>query len=192
MFNQPWMYIVLIGAVLFIFSRFLPKGNTSNPNRQMLSDMEETMESFSADMEEQNRVVIELFAETKRAYEQQISKLTGRIETLETRELELSRQIGMLNKSVEQLASAPQPVVQAAAAVGVHENVFKQQIEPEVVKMEEAKPASLINLQERYARVFELHEQGKSVETIAKKLGMNKGEINLILQLSKQEEKLNV
>ncbi|WP_042160514.1 DUF6115 domain-containing protein [Paenibacillus gorillae] len=43
-------------------------------------------------------------------------------------------------------------------------------------------------IQSRYAELLELYSQGKSIELIAKKLGMNKGEVQLILQLAKQEE----
>jgi hypothetical protein len=57
--------------------------------------------------------------------------------------------------------------------------------------IEEAPPLSL-NMKSRYAELFSLHDQGKSVEFIAKKLDMNKGEVNLIIQLSKQEERSRV
>ena len=34
-----------------------------------------------------------------------------------------------------------------------------------------------------------MHEKGKSVEQIAKATGMNKGEVQLILQLARREER---
>ena len=62
--------------------------------------------------------------------------------------------------------------------------------EPETPQAQPESFASGMKL--RYAELFRLHEQGKGVETIAKKLGMNKGEVNLILQLARQEERSRV
>ncbi|MDI4646192.1 hypothetical protein [Cohnella hashimotonis] len=42
-------------------------------------------------------------------------------------------------------------------------------------------------ISERYAELLELHERGRSVEQIAKAMNMNKGEVQLILQLAKRE-----
>jgi DNA-directed RNA polymerase specialized sigma24 family protein len=44
-----------------------------------------------------------------------------------------------------------------------------------------------MNIRDRYANVFQLYDQGKSTDYIAKKLDMNKGEVMLIIQLAKQE-----
>jgi len=43
-------------------------------------------------------------------------------------------------------------------------------------------------IRSRYPELFAWHDAGKSVEYIAKKTGMNKGEVMLILQLAKREE----
>ena len=40
----------------------------------------------------------------------------------------------------------------------------------------------------RYPELFNMHDKGRSVEQIAKALGMNKGEVQLILQLVRREE----
>lgn len=42
-------------------------------------------------------------------------------------------------------------------------------------------------IRDRYAELLELHERGRSVEQIAKAMNMNKGEVQLILQLAKRE-----
>ncbi|WP_274651518.1 hypothetical protein [Paenibacillus humicola] len=47
---------------------------------------------------------------------------------------------------------------------------------------------SSVTIRERYAELFGLYDAGKSVEAVAKKLGMPKGEVHLIVQLSKREE----
>lgn len=42
-------------------------------------------------------------------------------------------------------------------------------------------------ISERYAELLELYERGRSVEQVAKAMNMNKGEVQLILQLAKRE-----
>lgn len=42
-------------------------------------------------------------------------------------------------------------------------------------------------IRDRYAQLLELHERGRSVEQVAKAMNMNKGEVQLILQLAKRE-----
>ncbi|UUZ95699.1 hypothetical protein LJK87_15475 [Paenibacillus sp. P25] len=49
----------------------------------MLSEMEQTIEHFAAELEEQNQALIEMFAETKKEYELHHAKLALRLEQLE-------------------------------------------------------------------------------------------------------------
>jgi hypothetical protein len=50
----------------------------------------------------------------------------------------------------------------------------------------------MTGIRERYAELFQLYDQNKSIDYIARKLGMNKGEVGLILELARQEERFNV
>jgi DNA-binding NarL/FixJ family response regulator len=77
------------------------------------------------------------------------------------------------------LSSSASPVAQPVQNI--------QAVEMEAVKLSnEAK--QLNKIQVRYSELFQLYGQGKSIEVISKKLGMNKGEVQLIIQLAKQEE----
>jgi len=46
------------------------------------------------------------------------------------------------------------------------------------------------SIKTRYPKLFELDEQGKSIDSIAKLTGLQRGEVQLILQLAKQEESM--
>ena|GEM_PF-228673 len=48
-------------------------------------------------------------------------------------------------------------------------------------------PAAETSIRRRYAELVSLYERGRSIEQIAKALAMNKGEVQLILQLAKRE-----
>jgi hypothetical protein len=196
--EQPWVYVVLIGLVLIVFSRIgLKTGSNTPMNASVLKDFEEVVDVFAVDMEEQNQALIKIFADTKQEYEVQIAKGTGRIEVLEKQLQELTQEVGKLNlklttsierptetytrKAVQKKSTLIEPVSAEAEVQPVH--VPAAQTETSAVRQ---------TLKDRYSELFTYHEQGKSIEYIAKKLHMNKGEVNLIIQLSKQEERLSV
>jgi hypothetical protein len=55
----------------------------------------------------------------------------------------------------------------------------------------EIEPAVVIpptSIRGRYPELLELYDKGRSVEQIAKAMGLNKGEVQLILQLARREE----
>ncbi len=191
------MYIVLIGLVLVVYAKILPK-SASSSSRQSASvkEIEETMEHFAAELDEQNQAVIQLFNETKQNYESHLAKLAGRLEWLEKQNAGMSQEIAKLQIAHAQLekqwlaASASVSADRFQPASPEIKGVPVPHIEDKPTVKEPEPPANLMNIQERYAELFQLYRQGKSADYIAKKLGMNKGEISLIIQLAKQEESL--
>jgi hypothetical protein len=181
---QPWMYIVLLGLVVIVYARFLPKEQVAASGKMtVVQEIEETIEHFAAEMDEQNQSLLDLFSKTKQDYEVELAKLAGRLETLEKQKHELSQELTKVHVndqgtliSLEQHAAAGESQFMNSALV----------VEPPI--LEEEPVYKGLSMKSRYAELFSLHDQGKGVEAIAKKLGMNKGEVSLILQLSRQEE----
>jgi DNA-binding NarL/FixJ family response regulator len=167
------MYIVLLGLVCIVISFFAPR-SVSTEKINMVKEMEDTMEHFANEIEEDNILLMQSVAQIKTDHEQQMNRLISKVEQLEKQNYDLSSEIKsiVLTKFHEQNQQNSNPPIEAAA--------------PELVK------ASPMQMKERYSELFQLHEQGKSVEYIAKKLNLNKGEVQLIIQLSKQEEQNRV
>jgi len=187
--DQPWVYIVLFGLVLIVFAKIMPKTDKSKgQGNATINEIEETMEYFTAELNEQNNALIRLLAETKRDYELQAAKLASRIETLEKQSNLSAQETAKLAVAVEELRKhASKPVeIQAAAP-----DITIKKAEAAVEDRQEPVPASPMNMKMRYSDLFAMYDQGKSIDYIAKKLSMNKGEVNLIMQLAKQEERLN-
>ncbi|WKL01189.1 hypothetical protein Q0F98_31440 [Paenibacillus amylolyticus] len=44
------------------------------------------------------------------------------------------------------------------------------------------------SIKDRYAELFTLHAEGKSMDAISKQTGIQRGEVQLILQLAEREE----
>jgi DNA-binding NarL/FixJ family response regulator len=174
--DQLWLYIVLLGLVCMVVSFFAPRA-VSNDKVNMVKEIEDTMEHFANEIEEENNQLLQTVAQIKTDHELQMHRIMLKVEQLEKQNYELSSEIKtiVLNKFHEQ-----NKMQSSSIQVAVEEVV------PEKVK------ESPMQIKERYPELFQLHEQGKAVEYIAKKLNLNKGEVQLIIQLAKQEEQNRV
>ncbi|WP_235941422.1 hypothetical protein [Paenibacillus puerhi] len=212
--NQPWVYIVLFGLLLIVYARLLPRDASPSPRREspeMMKEVESAMDHFAVELEEQNKAIVQLFTDTKKDYETHSAKLASRVETLEKHNLQLQSElsrVGFMTEQIQKQQSSPSLIAQGVPVepIGapVSEVPSKQVPAPQAASgpvseegIEEAagRPEARekpLKIRQRYAELFLLYDQGKSSDAIAKKLGMNKGEIALILQLAKQEENEDV
>ncbi|NRF91214.1 hypothetical protein HQN89_09295 [Paenibacillus frigoriresistens] len=203
---QPWMYVVLLGLVLIVYARFLPKEQAAASTKMnVVQEIEETIEHFAAEMDEQNQTLLNLFSKTKQDYEIELAKLAGRLESLEKQKHELSQELTKVhvNHQLNQRTNAATdvftgvqnavlseiPVSNPAHSVQV---TASELVAPTIESVVEEPIYTGLSMKSRYKELFSLYDQGKGVEAIAKKLGMNKGEVSLILQLSRQEEMTRV
>ncbi|WP_054972310.1 hypothetical protein [Paenibacillus sp. A3] len=196
--DQPWVYIVLVGLLIVVYAKIIPRKSegTAKSDGAIVKEMEQAMDHLAMELEEQNKALIEMFSGTKQTYEEQAAKLTLRVETLEKQCQELRHELNRLTFSEEQRrlslqaeASKPGESLGASAGAAVSPAAYTEPAAPD--PQPEAANKAAMNMKVRYGELFELYESGKSTDYIAKKLGMNKGEISLILQLAKQEERSN-
>ena len=157
-----------------------------------MQEIEDTIEHFAAEMDEQNQAMLDLFSKTKQDYEVELAKLAGRLETLERQKHELSKELTNFHVN-QQPTLTPSEILSALNNPNQHENLTTTNVQPNVPEPLPEEPVYVgLSMKSRYSELFTLHDQGKSVEAIAKKLSMNKGEVSLILQLSRQEERTRV
>ncbi|WP_201318462.1 MULTISPECIES: hypothetical protein [unclassified Paenibacillus] len=208
--NQPWVYIVLFGLVIIVYAKLLPKkAEHSAEIPTTMKDVESAMDHFAVELEEQNKTIIQLFTETKKDYEVHAAKLASRVETLEKHNQQLQSElhrVGFVAEQIQKHQAPSAPVIQAEPAPASAPGSLSTSAdparsesplqavpvadqEPAATREQPNEPVALMNIKQRYAELFELYELGKSMDFIAKKLGMNKGEISLILLLAKQEER---
>lgn len=174
--------IVFLGLLCLAVSFFMPK-NLKAKSTDMVKEMEETMEHFANEIEEENKGLLESVVQMKNSHDQQVAKLSDKIEQLEKQSYGLSQELRSLAYvRMDQLnQQSEQSNGQVAASA--------QTKQAPVIKADESQT---LQMKLRYAPLFELHNQGKSIEYIAKKSGMNKGEVQLIIQLAKQEDQSRV
>jgi hypothetical protein len=204
---EPWLYIVLLGLVLVVYAKFVPKREQPSKQTNVIKEIEDTMEQFSAELEEENRQFLGLVSDMKKEHDIHTAKLQGRIEALEQQNRAVNDQLSLLIRAEQKRRDEPpslkeeglrQPILSASRSI-VQEMVVLNDAERD--KLSSSLPADShsnqpergpMNIRERYANVFHLYDQGKSTEYIAKKLEMNKGEVMLIIQLAKQEDQARV
>lgn len=187
---QPWHYIVLIGALVLVWANLLSRrrksGNASAEQTPAagLQQMELALEQFMENMEESQRSLADMVAVSK---EQERAEAERR----EQRIAELEKQCQSLHEQLQNQATAAVPVV---AAVVVDQAAPLAESATDELHQAPAAPEPLVSaaqkpgIRERYKQLFELYDEGRSIEQIAKRLGMNKGEVMLIQQLARQEE----
>ncbi len=176
---DAWQYIVLLGAVVVVFAIILPKRiGSSGASGQSSQNMETALEQFMENMERDNEELVELVKSSQQSNRKEHAVYEKRISELELRCQELDGQLQAAAKFIKETAAsrqaAPAPHSTAAKALEENETALGQ-------------PAPPHSIEARYGELFTLYREGKSIESIAKKLGMNKGEVSLIIGLAKQE-----
>ncbi|AIQ75056.1 MULTISPECIES: hypothetical protein [Paenibacillus] len=189
---QPWVYIVLVGVAAILYALLLPaRVKEGKANQQSLKETEAALELYMADIERENEELVQLVSSIKQQSQTnhnllqgQVNELQSQVVELQNSSLKLEARVAEEEKGLKELAVTVEQG--SKVKVGVNEDTSlpaeMSSVSPDV----KAKPISSIKL--RYPRLFELHEQGKSIDSIAKTAGLQRGEVQLILQLAKQEE----
>ncbi|MBB6732879.1 hypothetical protein [Cohnella zeiphila] len=196
---EPWVAIVLTGAAIAGYGWLLPAGNAKTETASGTAANEEAYDRLLEDLETENRELVDAVVKFKREQDETVDRLGRRIR-------ELERQMSdwkAADASPRQAAEAPASVGSAAipaersdiadsaAAIASRPNaaVDLPAAEPALSDAaadgEQGSAASTIR--GRYAELISLYERGRSIEQIAKALHLNKGEVQLILQLAKRE-----
>lgn len=190
---QSWQYIALLGAVIAVTAAILPKNKKnqagSSSNHAQFEQLEMSFEQFMENMEKEHDGLVKMLSNSLQTMREEDRLKSDQIKRLEKKCSELEEQLSSLshaNVALDTkvtLLSANTSFTNQSSAQDMQNTSFDSQLEQ--LKQNIIPENSIHN---RYVELFELYDSGKSVEAIAKKLGKNKGEVQLILQLAKQEE----
>ncbi|MFC9708005.1 hypothetical protein ACFTRD_07585 [Paenibacillus sp. NPDC056933] len=188
---SPWIIIVILGACAIAYALIMPKKDkVQEPGHHLVQEMESTLEHYMAEIENDNDALIQRVAEMKgeaaaadQRMQTQLQELQQRLAELENRkmiEAEVHANAASIHNSSGLQARALLDSVRFESAPEVSEANL-QVVEPE-------SPPVRDSIKERYAELFNLYAEGKSVDSIAKQTGIQRGEVQLILQLAEREE----
>lgn len=191
---SPWLSIVLLGAVISGYAWMIPKAKARAKETEFAS--EAAYNQLLEDLESENRELLDAVAKFKQEQDLTVEKLGRRIVDMEQQ----------LSKWSEHVPSAVAPThsqtpILEASLIPTHENYVQSTestpIQPisDISALHTAAEAIIeeivippTTIRGRYPELLEMNEKGRSVEQIAKAMGMNKGEVQLILQLVRREE----
>ncbi|WP_148497627.1 DUF6115 domain-containing protein [Paenibacillus senegalensis] len=189
--DQPWIYLVLVGIAIIVMARSLPQQTGSGQQESLPKEIEETLTLFAAEMEQDNEKLLQTIAGTKSEQQQHIRDLQLKLEQLQASHAKLESKVEYLTGRMdtpEGIASPAMLARETPAPGNADPNSSGMVIHAADAAGSGAEDKQPDAIRTRYAELFALREQGKSVENIARKLGMNKGEVDLIIQLAKREE----
>jgi DNA-binding NarL/FixJ family response regulator len=191
-----WQYIVLLGAVVAVAAFAMPRKKQEGPDSaKSLGKMELALEQFMENMEHDNKELAELVAEALKQANDRADSQARKIDRLKRELDELKRAIeaGRLaapGHSPNELPKAKRTDDSNAGTMlsaPASEEAKTEEKQPEEASADSGSGEKNATLQSRYAELLELYRQGKSVEAIAKRLRMNKGEVQLVLKLARRE-----
>lgn len=192
---SPWIIIVILGACAIAYAYIMPRKNKAQePGHQLVQEMESTLEHYMTEIENDNDALIQRVAELK-------GEATAADQRMQSQLKELQQRLDQLeqNKVTEPVTS---PVshsgnmsmqnsegLQAQALVNsVRAEAAQQATEVQPQNSNEESLPQRESIKDRYDELFRLHAEGKSMDAISKQTGIQRGEVQLILQLAEREE----
>ncbi|MBP1904160.1 hypothetical protein J2Z32_000777 [Paenibacillus turicensis] len=196
MFTEPWFYIVMLGVAAILYSFLIPGRVNNNMKPNQNNEIEATLEQYMAEIENENQELIHLITQMKQEFttkqlatQEQIVELRNRLVTVE--QGVQSQEIKFRTFTSTQETTLMARMSEAAVAQPDLKQVVIEEEAPvleEVLVEEEPIKKHEDSLHDRYPELFELYNQGKSIDMIAKAVGIQRGEVQLILQLANKEE----
>jgi hypothetical protein len=185
---SPWLVIVMLGVAITGYAWMMPKKGKSEKEKVFVS--EAAYDQLLEDLETENRELVDAVAKFKKEQDVTVEKLGRRIVDMEHQMKTWLEQTPVTvlppdskpsiteKKSVPALKSEmPEPEIETLVLGSDSYTAVAEEI---------VLPPTTIR--GRYPELLEMHDKGRSVEQIAKALGLNKGEVQLILQLVRREE----
>lgn len=188
---SPWIIIVILGACAIAYAFIMPKKNkVQEPGHHLVQEMESTLEHYMAEIENDNDALIQRVAEMK-------GEATAADQRMQSQLQELQRRLDQLEESKTTQTDAPSNINPVHSTSGLQAQALVDSVRADLAQQasetvqqateQELKPAR-DSIKDRYAELFNLYAEGKSVDAIAKQTGIQRGEVQLILQLAEREE----
>ncbi|UPK46249.1 hypothetical protein [Paenibacillus pabuli] len=188
---SPWIIIVILGACAIAYALIMPKKNkVQEPGHHLVQEMESTLEHYMAEIENDNDALIQRVAEMK-------GEATAADLRMQSQLQELQRRLDQLEESKTTETDTLPKTIPVHSASGLQAQALVDSVRAEsvqhVLEAEEQTPVQELkptreSIKDRYAELFNLYVEGKSVDAIAKQTGIQRGEVQLILQLAEREE----
>ncbi|NMO96186.1 hypothetical protein [Paenibacillus lemnae] len=172
-----WIYVALMGVAALLYAWMLPRNQeTLKSSEQLVKEVEITLEQYIGEIQLENEQLVELVAKMKQEFMDKQAVHHHELREYQERLLKLEQQLGNTESRLSAAETDINDAQMKLAAV----------LTPDITEQAERLPT----IKDRYGPLFEMHQEGKSIDMIAKSTGMQRGEVQLIIQLAKQEESI--
>ncbi|WP_018750943.1 hypothetical protein [Paenibacillus sanguinis] len=201
MFEAPWVFIVLLGVAALVYALLLPRRQVAeSPKADAAREVEATLEQYMAEIEKENEELMGMVAQMKQDFtgkqlagQELMVELRQRLSEVEVLARQSDSRLLVLESALQRqefpvadvVAEQVQPLV--AVAIESPESPVIAEVQPDPVSPVAEEPQDE-HVRDRYPELFDLYAQGKSMDMIAKTVGLQRGEVQLILQLARKEE----
>ncbi|KIL35312.1 hypothetical protein SD71_14880 [Cohnella kolymensis] len=184
----PWLSLVLLGTAIAGYAWMMPRPTGGGKEPEFAA--EAAYDRLLEDLENENRELVDAVAKFKREQDDTVQKLNRRVMEMEQQLKDLQQR-----SSDNAVIAIEKPAEPAAAKAAQPE--ANTAVQPASVIADEDTSAPLTldeislpptTVRGRYPELMTLHDRGRSVDQIAKAMRLNKGEVQLILQLVRREE----
>lgn len=202
--NDPWIYLVLLGAVVMVCGLLRPK--TANGTTTIKQEIEDTLEHYIEEMAAENDKLLTVVERMKKEQNLRDDSLRKRMDLLEGKIAHLTEKQQLQNHHVEaRITNMQQQSVRQRDKLLPMADEHEHSRETSVSTMESnsndihsnetemnslitaAESEELPSIRKRYKDIFELLDEGISSHDIALQLNLPQGEVEVIIQLGLQE-----
>lgn len=175
-----WGVLVVVGAVLVAAAWLWTKRSGADVVAVSREEWEAAFDRLFLELEEENKKFASWLADMRAAADERFARLEERVRLLE--------------KETEQMKwnRPAQPAAEGKTASAAERKAASADERKIAESSRNGSGVGKTSIRERYPELFRLHDEGKSTEQIARKLGMNKGEVMLILEFARREEQVDV
>lgn len=191
---EPWMYILLLGAAIAVIGMLRPKVVPEGGTTELRRNMEDTLEHYMRELEEENEKLITVIERMKKESDLRDDALKRRMDKLERNWSSFEERLASAKENdrgesrEQEQQAAPESLSMPRAAseeaiIGTNEAGRFAETYPDDL----SETPAAVPLRSRYPELFALLDQGCSEEEAAQRLSMPRGEVQLIIHLEQQE-----
>lgn len=178
---DSWIYIVLLGIGAVLYALMLPKRREETVNNeQIVKEIETTLEQYMGEIQLENEQLLQLVGQMKQEHSAKQDSQQEQIHEMRQRLLVVEQQLSTTDTKLN--------TVESMMSSGNRAVIADNEAASTITEREKSNPSPDNTIKRRYTALFEMYEAGKSMDMIAKSTGMQRGEVQLIIQLAKQEE----
>ncbi|MGZ9584609.1 hypothetical protein [Paenibacillus marinisediminis] len=184
--KDPWIYVVLLGAVIAVFGLLRPHKEEHTASFQ--KNMEDTLEQYVEEVAAENEQLLQVIEKMKQEQDARHDAARRRMDKLEAGIHLMDEKL----EAIQLMKPSPSNAVVERERITDETQPYstpsQQTVEEEEALVSQQRQSAVLSIRDRYPELFDLLDQGVQPADAAVQLQLPLGEIQLIMQLALQED----